>query len=168
MRKCPREMIVYKKLPTPKYKLNIILTKRFLSLITVQCRTHDLRAALNSRKHSWLCSKGLVSGPGGCGNNRILSRGLGQICCSCMAPLSPKKWDISMNSGSEDAQADWTGCVTPSLCSQLPRSTWRVRRDFLWKWDSGMLFQEPESEEPQIPCRNQNTGCFWGSIPLWF
>lgn len=67
MRRCPGEIIVCKKFPTPKYKLNIILTKRSLSLIIAQRHTHDLWATLNVRRHSWLCSKGLVPGPGVCG-----------------------------------------------------------------------------------------------------
>lgn len=65
--RCSGEIIFYETLPTPKYKLNIILTKCSLSLVIVQHHTHDLQAALNSRKHSWLHSKGLVSGPGDCG-----------------------------------------------------------------------------------------------------
>lgn len=58
--RCPGEIIVFKKLPMPKYKLSIIPAKCSLSLLIVQCHTHDLQAALNSRKHSWLCSKGCV------------------------------------------------------------------------------------------------------------
>ena len=100
------------------------------------------------------------------GNNRILSRGLGQICCSCMAPPSLRKWDVSLNSGSEDAQTIGLVCHAVSVLSASKEYMKSVERISCGNETQACCFKNQSLKNPKIPCRNRNTGCFWGSIPL--
>lgn len=91
MRRCPGEIIVYKQLPTPKHKLNRILTKRSLPLIMVHRHTHDLRATFNSRKRSWLPCKGLCLGQETVGNNQLLPEDRGRSGTHHLGHFKPQE-----------------------------------------------------------------------------